>query len=314
MENLHQSISGTKYPIIQAGMVWVSGWKLALACSKAGILGCIGAGSMSPEVLDIHLTKIKTAIGDLPFAVNLPLFYSKIEEQVQLIIKHRVPIVICSAGSPKKFTSIFKENGIKVFHVVPSLQLALKAQDAEVDAVIAEGFEAGGHNGRDETTSLVLLQELQGNLDIPYFAAGGFGTGRSLLAAQVLGASGVQMGSVFVPTIEASCHPNYKNYLCNLPSGATKLSLKPLNPVRLAPNKFFEEVQKLEQRGASKEDLATLLGKGRAKLGMFDGNLEEGELEIGQIISLVKDVLPAGEVVKRIVREYQEAKELVRRG
>ncbi len=287
-------------------MVWTSGWKLASAVTNAGALGVIGAGSMSPEILEEHLVKMKAAVGAKPYAVNLPLFYSRIEEQIALLEKYQVPIIISSAGNPSLYTKRFKEMGAKVIHVVSSLKFALKAQDAGVDAVVAEGFEAGGHNGRDETTTLVLLQELQGKLDIPYIAAGGIGSGQAIVAAMALGAVAVQVGSLFVATLEASNHPRYKEMLVNLGPGATKLSLKELMPVRLIKNPFFEQVAAKEAAGASKEELAALLGKGRARRGMFEGDLEEGELEIGQITSKIEAIVPASDLVDRLMSEYRD--------
>jgi len=288
-----------RYPIIQAGMIWASGWKLASAVSNAGGLGLIGAGSMYPEVLREHIQKCKAAT-DQPFGVNLPLLYPDIEKHVQIIIEEKVPIVFTSAGNPKTLTGLLKQFGIKVVHVVSSSKFALKAQEAGCDAVVAEGFEAGGHNGREETTTMVLIPAVVKAVTIPVIAAGGIATGAQMAAALCLGASGVQVGSRFVATPEASSHLAFKEAVVNAGEGDTQLSLKQLTPVRLLKNKFFHEVYEAETRGASKEELNELLGRARAKKGMFEGDMEEGELEIGQVSALIKEMKPAGEVVTEL--------------
>ena len=291
-----------RYPIIQAGMIWASGWKLASAVSNAGGLGLIGAGSMYPEVLREHIQKCKAAT-DQPFGVNLPLLYPDIEKHVQIIIEEKVPIVFTSAGNPKTLTGLLKQFGIKVVHVVSSSKFALKAQEAGCDAVVAEGFEAGGHNGREETTTMVLIPAVVKAVTIPVIAAGGIATGAQMAAALCLGASGVQVGSRFVATPEASSHLAFKEAVVNAGEGDTQLSLKQLTPVRLLKNKFFHEVYEAETRGASKEELNELLGRARAKKGMFEGDMEEGELEIGQVSALIKEMKPAGEIVEELWQE-----------
>lgn len=293
------------YPIIQAGMVWTSGWKLASAVSNAGALGLIGAGSMYPDVLRQHIQKCKAATSK-PFGVNLPLLYPDLDQHIQVIIEEGVKIVFTSAGNPKTWTQHLKERGITVVHVVSSSKFALKAQDAGCDAVVAEGFEAGGHNGREETTTMVLVPAVVGAVTIPVIAAGGIATGRQMFAAMVLGAEGVQVGSRFVASEESSCHPGFKNAVINAAEGDTHLSMKALTPVRLLKNNFFEQVVAAEKQGASAEELKKILGKGRAKKGMLEGNLEEGELEIGQVSALLKDILPAAEIVKNIWEEFNE--------
>ncbi|MCH5598101.1 NAD(P)H-dependent flavin oxidoreductase [Niabella ginsengisoli] len=270
-----------QYPIIQAGMVWASGWKLASAVSNAGGLGVIGAGSMSPDILREHIQKCKAATGK-PFAVNLPLLYHDIERQVQIIIEEKVPIVFTSAGNPKAWTKTFKDAGLIVVHVVSSSKFAIKAQEAGCDAIVAEGFEAGGHNGREETTTLVLVPLIADAVSIPVIAAGGIATGRQMLAAFALGAEAVQMGSRFVASLEASSHIHFKKRVIEAKEGDTQLSLKQLTPVRLLKNDFYNKASEAEAKGASIDELRTLLGRGRARKGMFDGDLEEGELEIGQ--------------------------------
>lgn len=292
-------------PIIQAGMIWASGWRLASAVSNAGGLGIIGSGSMYPDVLKEHIQKCKQAT-QKPFAVNIPLLYPDIDKHIGTIIDEQVPIVFSSAGNPKTYTALLKSHGIKVVHVVSSTKFALKAQDAGCDAVVAEGFEAGGHNGKDETTIMVLIPSVCKAVTIPVIAAGGIATGRQMLAAMVLGASGVQVGSRFVASLEASCHSNFKNAVINAAEGDTMLSLKALTPVRLLKNKFFQQVQQAEFNGMSKEDLEKLLGRGRAKKGMFEGNLEEGELEIGQVSSMIKTIKPAAEILHEIWAEYND--------
>ena len=292
-------------PIIQAGMIWASGWRLASAVSNAGGLGIIGSGSMYPDVLKEHIQKCKQAT-QKPFAVNIPLLYPDIDKHIGTIIDEQVPIVFSSAGNPKTYTALLKSHGIKVVHVVSSTKFALKAQEAGCDAVVAEGFEAGGHNGKDETTIMVLIPSVCKAVTIPVIAAGGIATGRQMLAAMVLGASGVQVGSRFVASLEASCHSYFKNAVINAAEGDTMLSLKALTPVRLLKNKFFEQVQQAEFNGMSKEDLEKLLGRGRAKKGMFEGNLEEGELEIGQVSSMIKTIKPAAEILHEIWAEYND--------
>ena len=293
-----------KYPLIQAGMVWASGWKLASAVSNAGGLGIIGAGSMYPEVLKEHLIKCKKATNK-PFAVNVPMLYPNVEEIIKIIVAEKVPIVFTSAGNPTTWTSHLQEHGIIVVHVVSSVKFALKSQEAGVDAVVAEGFEAGGHNGRDETTTFTLIPMVREKLEIPLIAAGGIATGRGMLAAMVLGADAVQIGSRFVASEEASSHIKFKEMVVNAQEGDTKLTLKELAPVRLLKNKFFEDIEALYQKNPSKEELQQLLGRARAKKGMFEGDLIEGELEIGQISGLIKTIKPAAEIVKEIVDEFE---------
>ena len=301
------TILGVKYPIIQAGMVWCSGWELASAVSNAGGLGTIGAGSMYPEVLDLHIQKCKAAT-NASFAVNIPLLYPQIDDHIKTIIKHNVPIVISSAGSPKKYTERLQKEGIKVIHVVSSALFAKKSEDAGVDAVVAEGFEAGGHNGREETTTFCLIPSVKKQVTIPVIAAGGIYSGRSFLAAQVLGADGVQIGSRFVTSTEASAHSKFKESVINANEGDTKLRLKQLAPVRLLHNEFAEKVKEAESNGASKQEMQILLGKGRAKKGMFLGELEDGELEIGQCSAMIEKIKPAAEILKEIIHEYNSVK------
>ncbi len=288
-----------RYPIIQAGMIWASGWKLASAVSNAGGLGLLGTGSMYPEILREHIKKCKAAT-DQPFGVNLPLLYPDIDKHIQIIIEEKVPIVFTSAGNPKTWTGLLKQHGIKVVHVVSSSKFAQKSQDAGCDAVVAEGFEAGGHNGREETTTMVLIPAVVNAVTIPVIAAGGIATGAQVAAALCLGASGVQVGSRFVATPEASSHLAFKEAIMQAGEGDTHLSLKQLTPVRLLKNKFFHEIYEAETRGATKEELTQLLGRARAKKGMFEGDMEEGELEIGQVSALIKEMKPAGEVVKEL--------------
>ena len=290
-------------PIIQAGMIWASGWELAAAVSNAGGLGIIGAGSMYPDVLEEQIKKCKLAT-ERPFAVNLPLLYPAIDQHIQTIIKLKVPIVFTSAGNPKTYTQLLKEQGIIVVHVVSSTKFALKAQEAGVDAIVAEGFEAGGHNGREETTTLCLIPAVSDAVAIPVIAAGGIASGKAMYAAMVLGAEAVQIGSRFVCSEEASSHLAFKKAILNAQEGDTKLSLKELTPVRLLKNKFASKVHEAELDGASKEALSTLLGRGRAKKGMFEGDMEEGELEIGQVSSMIKDIKPAKEIVEEIWNEF----------
>jgi enoyl-[acyl-carrier protein] reductase II len=298
-------VFGIELPIVQAGMIWASGWKLASAVSNAGGLGIIGAGSMYPEVLREHIRKCRAAT-QKPFGVNIPLLYPDLGRHIEAIISEKVPIVFTSAGNPKTWTSHFKKEGIKVVHVVSSSKFALKAQEAGCDAVVAEGFEAGGHNGREETTTLVLIPAVCNAVNIPVIAAGGIATGRQMLAAMVLGAEGVQLGTRFVASIEASSHINFKEAVVHAAEGDTHLSLKKLTPVRLMKNKFFQKVQEAEMRGAGIPELTELLGRARAKKGMYEGDMDEGELEIGQASALVGDILPAGKIVENIWNEFQE--------
>lgn len=309
MENRVTKLFNIDYPIVQAGMVWTSGWRLASAVSNAGALGIIGSGSMYPDILQEHIQKYKAASGK-PFAVNVPLLYPGIDKHIQIIIEEKVPIVFTSAGNPKTWTSILKEQGIIVVHVVSSTKFAVKAQEAGCDAIVAEGFEAGGHNGREETTTMVLVPAVCAAVDIPVLAAGGIATGRQMLAAMVLGAEGVQVGSRFVASVEASSHENFKNLVITAKEGDTQLSLKQLTPVRLMKNNFFMQVQDAEKNGASAEELEKLLGKGRAKQGMFEGKLDEGELEIGQVSALIKNIKPAADIVQELYKEYEAALKL----
>lgn len=305
MQNRITQLFNIQYPIIQAGMIWCSGWELASAVSNAGGLGIIGSGSMYPDILRTHIQKCKQAT-DKPFAVNVPLLYPDIDKHIDIIIEEEVPIVFSSAGNPATWTEKLKSAGITVVHVVSNLKFALKAQDCGVDAVVAEGFEAGGHNGREETTTLVLTPQIAEALEIPVIAAGGIGSGRSMLAAFALGAEGVQIGSRFVASVESSAHSNFKNAVVEAKDGSTQLTLKQLTPVRLIKNKFFQDVQAAELRGADKEELAALLGRARAKKGMFEGDLDEGELEIGQISGTINDIKPAAEILQEIISEYNE--------
>lgn len=298
------------YPLIQAGMIWASGWKLASAVSNAGGLGIIGSGSMYPDILREHIDKCQKST-DRPFAVNVPMIYPDLEELMEIIIEKEVKIVFTSAGNPKSWTPKLKEHGITVVHVVSSVKFALKAEEAGVDAVVAEGFEAGGHNGREETTTFTLIPMVKDKLQIPVIAAGGVATGRGMLAAMILGADAVQMGSRFVATPEASSHQNFKDLVVNSNEGDTKLTLKELAPVRLLKNKFFEDIQELYKSSPSKKELKDLLGRARAKRGMFEGDLEEGELEIGQISGLINEMKPAAEVVKELITDFEAAKSSV---
>ena len=298
---------GISYPIIQGGMIWNSGYKLASAVSNAGGLGLIGAGSMYPEVLREHIQKCKKATSK-PFGVNVPMLYPNIEEIMQIIVEEGVKIVFTSAGNPKTWTSFLKENGIIVVHVVSSSKFALKAQEAGVDAVVAEGFEAGGHNGREETTTLTLIPMVKENISIPLIAAGGIATGKGMLAAMVLGADGVQMGSRFAASIESSAHIDFKKTIVETQEGETLVTLKELAPVRLIKNKFFNDIQEAYANCASVEDLKTLLGRARAKKGMFEGDLVEGELEIGQIAGLIHDILPVETIINNVITEFNLAK------
>jgi len=294
---------GIRYPLVQGGMIWVSGWRLAVAVSEAGGLGLIGSGSMYPEVLRQHIRKAKAATTK-PFGVNVPLIYPDIEEIMQIIVEEGVKIVFTSAGNPKTWTGFLHAHGIKVAHVVSSSKFARKATEAGVDAIVAEGFEAGGHNGREETTTMVLVPAVRRVTDLPLLAAGGIATGAQMLAAQALGADGVQIGSRFVASDESSAHIHFKQAVLAVGEGDTELTLKEITPVRLIKNKFYEELQKVYRTCPTEEELRRLLGRGRAKRGMFEGDLEEGELEIGQVAALFDDILPAGEIVRRIIDEY----------
>lgn len=298
---------GTTYPLIQGGMIWNSGWRLASAVSNAGGLGLIGAASMYPEVLVEHVEKCKKAT-DRPFGVNIPMLYPNIEEHMKTVVDYKIPIVFTSAGNPKLWTAELKKHGIKVVHVVSSVKFALKAEQAGVDAVVAEGFEAGGHNGREETTTFTLIPMVKEKIKIPLIAAGGIATGRGMLAAMTLGADGVQLGSRFAASEEASSHQLFKQAIVDAQEGDTILTLKELAPVRLIKNKFYEQIAQLYTTAPSVEQLKTLLGRARAKKGMFEGDLVDGELEIGQISGLIHDIQPAAQIVKNIIAEYSEAK------
>lgn len=297
-----------QYPIIQGGMIWNSGYKLASAVSNSGGLGLIGAGSMYPEVLREHIQKCKKAT-DKPFGVNVPMLYPNIEEIISIIIEEGVKIVFTSAGNPKTWTSLLKENGITVVHVVSSSKFALKAQEAGVDAVVAEGFEAGGHNGREETTTMTLIPMVKRNISIPLIAAGGIATGRGMLAAMVLGADGVQMGSRFAASVESSSHENFKKTILEVEEGGTELTLKELAPVRLIKNKFYKDLQALYAKCPTTEELKALLGRARAKKGMFEGDLVEGELEIGQIAGLIDEIIPVSQIINNVMSEFAMAKQ-----
>jgi enoyl-[acyl-carrier protein] reductase II len=304
-KNRITELFGIDYPIIQAGMIWASGWRLASAVSNAGGLGIIGSGSMYPDVLREHIQKCKVA-ANRPFAVNVPLLYPDIDKHIQIIIEEGVKIVFTSAGNPKTWTAILKERGITVVHVVSSSKFARKAEEAGCDAVVAEGFEAGGHNGREETTTMVLIPAVVNAVRIPVIAAGGIATGRQMLAAMVMGAEAVQMGSRFVASDEASSHSSFKNAVIHSQEGDTILTMKQLTPVRLIKNKFYEQVQAAEMRGDATDDLKKLLGRGRAKKGMFEGDLDEGELEIGQVSFLLDSIIPAAEIVKKVWKEFTD--------
>jgi enoyl-[acyl-carrier protein] reductase II len=297
-----------KYPIIQGGMIWNSGHKLASAVSNAGGLGLIGAGSMYPEILREHIQKCKKETSK-PFGVNVPMLYPNIEEIMKIIVEEGVKIVFTSAGNPKTWTSYLKENGITVVHVVSSSVFALKAQEAGVDAVVAEGFEAGGHNGREETTTLTLIPRVKEKIKIPLIAAGGIASGRGMLAAMVLGADGVQVGSRFAASVESSAHKNFKQTIIDVKEGGTQLTLKELAPVRLIKNKFYQDVQELYEKGTTKAELVELLGRARAKRGMFEGDLIEGELEIGQIAGIIHEIKPAAAIIQEMIAEFRIAKE-----
>ncbi len=310
-QNNITQLFGIQYPIIQGGMVWSSGWRLASAVSKAGGLGLLGAGSMYPNVLLEHIEKCKKAT-DKPFGVNIPMLYPNIEELMKIIIANGIKIVFTSAGNPKTWTNHLKKHDITVVHVVSSVKFALKAQDAGVDAIVAEGFEAGGHNGRDETTTMVLIPSVREKISIPLIAAGGIATGQAMLAARVLGADGVQIGSRFAASTEGSSHDLFKEQIIAAKEGDTHLTLKELAPVRLLKNKFYEDIQKAYARGATIEELKDLLGRARAKRGMFEGDLTEGELEIGQVSGLINEIKPAAQIMEDLVHEYNKAKKEVR--
>ncbi|MBS9463741.1 nitronate monooxygenase [Flagellimonas sp. 389] len=302
---------GVKYPIVQGGMIWTSGWRLASAVSNAGGLGLLGAGSMYPEVLKEHIEKCKKAT-DRPFGVNIPMLYPNIEELMEIILSSRIKIVFTSAGNPKTWTNHLQNHGITVVHVVSSVKFALKAQDAGVDAIVAEGFEAGGHNGRDETTTMVLIPSVKEEIDIPLIAAGGIATGRAMLAAMVLGADGVQVGSRFAASVEGSSHDLFKEQIVTAKEGDTQLTLKELAPVRLLKNKFYKDVQNAYADGATVEDLKNLLGRARAKRGMFEGDLNEGELEIGQVSGLIHEIKSAASIVEDLMAGFNKGVEEVK--
>ena len=306
MGNSITSLFKIQHPIIQAGMIWCSGWELASSVSNAGGLGIIGSGSMYPEVLDEQIAKCKV-VTSKPFAVNLPMLYPDIDKHIETIIKYKVPIVFTSAGNPKTWTKHLQDHGIVVVHVVSSVKFALKAEAAGVDAIVAEGFEAGGHNGRDETTTLCLIPMVADAIKIPLIAAGGIGTGRTMLSAMILGADAVQVGSRFVASNESSAHINFKNSVVEAKEGDTKLTLKEITPVRLIKNPFYNKLSDAYEQGANTDELKALLGRGRAKKGMFEGDLIEGELEIGQISGLINEIKPAADIVQEILSEYNMA-------
>ena len=310
MENRITKLFGIDYPIIQAGMIWCSGWRLASAVSNAGGLGLIGSGSMYPDVLREHIQKCKAAT-DKPFGVNLPLLYPDIDKHIQIILDEGVKIVFSSAGSPKTWTKILQEKGIKVVHVTASSLLAKKCEDAGVDAIVAEGFEAGGHNGREETTTLCLIPAVREAVSIPVIAAGGIASGKAMLATMALGADAVQIGTRFVCSDESSAHPNFKQKVSSLKEGDTKLSMKKVVPVRLIKNEFYKQIQQAEDKGADASDLMQILGRARSKKGMFEGDMAEGELEIGQIAATIHEIKPAGDIVREIWDEFLETKRKV---
>ena len=310
MFNKITQLLNIKYPIIQGGMVWVSGWKLASAVSNAGGLGLIGAGSMYPEVLREHIQKYNKAT-DKPFGVNVPMLYPEIEKIMDIIVEENVKIVFTSAGNPKTWTSFLKEKGIIVVHVVSSVKFALKAQEAGVDAIVCEGFEAGGHNGREETTTFTLIPMVKKAVTIPVIAAGGIATGRGMLAAMILGADGVQIGSRFAASVESSAHSNFKQTIIDVKDGDTHVTLKELAPVRLVKNKFYQQVQELYRQNPTEDQLKELLGRARAKKGIFEGDLENGELEIGQIAGLIDEIKPVKEILEEIILEFNEVKALI---
>lgn len=314
MDNRITQLFNIKYPIIQAGMIWCSGWELAASVTNAGGLGVIGSGSMYPEILREHIQKCKKATNNGIFAVNIPMLYPDIDKHMEVVMNEGVKVVITSAGNPKTWSSILKEKGIIVIHVIANSKFAKKAEEAGVDAIVAEGFEAGGHNGREETTTLCLIPIIKKAVKIPVIAAGGIATGRAMLAAMALGADGVQIGSRFVASEESSANINFKNAVITSDEGDTKLTLKQLTPVRLLKNKFFEDVQNAEKNCATVEELSKLLGRARAKKGMFEGNLEEGELEIGQVAAIIREIKPAKEIIEEIIEEYKQAKEELIKG
>lgn len=307
LNNKITKLFNIQYPIIQAGMIWTSGWKLAAAAADAGCLGLLGAGSMYPDVLREHIQKCKQTTSK-PFGVNVPLMYPNIEEIMNIIVEEKIKIVFTSAGNPKTWTAFLKEKGIIVVQVVPSVKFAVKSEESGVDAVVAEGFEAGGHNGKEETTTMCLIPMVKDTIKIPVIAAGGIATGRGMLAAMALGADGVQLGSRFAASAESSLHPNFKQKITEVQDGGTMLALKKIGPVRLIKNHFFQQVEEAENRGASAKELQEILGRARAKQGMFEGDLQEGELEIGQIAGMIKEVKPVAEIVKEIWGEFCEAK------
>ena len=313
MSNRITGLFGVKYPIVQAGMIWCSGWELAAAVSNAGGLGLIGSGSMYPEILREQVRKCKAAT-DKPFGVNVPMLYPDIDKHMDVIISEGVKVVFTSAGNPKTWTQTLKDKGITVVHVIANAKFAKKSEEAGVDAIVAEGFEAGGHNGREETTTLCLIPLIKETVKIPVIAAGGIGTGKGMLAAMALGADGVQVGSRFVASAESSASVEFKQSVINAVEGDTKLMMKQLTPVRLLKNKFFDAVQEAENRGASAEELIALLGRGRAKKGMFEGDLAEGELEIGQVSALIKEIKPAAAIIEEMIAEYRQAKEELMNG
>ena len=304
--NRINTLFGIDVPVIQAGMIWCSGWKLASAVSEAGGLGLIGAGSMHPDVLGAHIRKCRAATSK-PFGVNLPLIYPQVEEALDIIVSNGVKIIFTSAGNPVRFTGMLKQQGITVVHVVANLKSAVKCEEAGVDAIVAEGFEAGGHNGKEETTTMVLIPLIRENTGLPLIAAGGIAGGRSMLAAMVLGAEGVQIGSLFAASEESSAHPAFKNRIVETGDGDTLLTMKKVIPVRLIKNSFFERVHQMESQGATTEEIKSFLGRGRAKKGMFEGDLEEGELEIGQVAALIREIKPAASILKEIIEEYRQA-------
>ncbi|MDG2445114.1 MAG: nitronate monooxygenase [Flavobacteriaceae bacterium] len=311
MGDIIKNLFNIKYPIVQGGMVWVSGWKLASAVSNAGGLGLIGAGSMYPDVLREHIQKCKKAT-DNPFGVNVPMLYPQVDELMDIIVEEDVKIVFTSAGNPKTWTSFLKEKGITVVHVVSSVKFALKAEVAGVDAIVCEGFEAGGHNGREETTTFTLIPMVKESVTIPVIAAGGIGNGRGMLAAMVLGADGVQIGSRFAASKESSAHENFKQKIIDVKDGDTHLTLKELAPVRLIKNKFYQEIQELYKNNPTKEELTGLLGKARAKKGIFEGDLDNGELEIGQIAGIINEISSSKDILEEIISDFESAKSLLR--
>ena len=311
MGDIIKNLFNIKYPIVQGGMVWVSGWKLASAVSNAGGLGLIGAGSMYPDVLREHIQKCKKAT-DNPFGVNVPMLYPQVDELMDIIVEEDVKIVFTSAGNPKTWTSFLKEKGITVVHVVSSVKFAIKAEAAGVDAVVCEGFEAGGHNGREETTTFTLIPMVKESVTIPLIAAGGIGNGRGMLAAMILGADGVQIGSRFAASKESSAHENFKQKIIDVKDGDTHLTLKELAPVRLIKNKFYQEIQELYKNNPTKEELTGLLGRARAKKGIFEGDLDNGELEIGQIAGIINEISSSKDILEEIISDFESAKSLLR--